>query len=33
MRAGMQDEGRRLVWENGSVVIKALDDAEPEWTK
>lgn len=26
----MQDEGRRLVWKNGSVAIKALDDAEPE---
>lgn len=30
MKAGMQDEGRRLVWENGRVIIKALDSTEPE---
>lgn len=26
----MEDNGRRLVWENGSLIRKALGDAEPE---
>lgn len=26
----MEDNGRRLFWENGSLIRKALGDAEPE---
>lgn len=26
----MEDNGKRLVWENGSLIRKGLGDAEPE---